>query len=380
VPAFTTVGNPAQGKQTSVHRGHLELKEISVQDQMFSVRTASGMRTISAADGYTLPHEHVLIDNRIWWRGEGDRNVLDPEGVDLANMLEEVVRAPEQTARENLVLCDWYVAAKELRLASKTGCQLVVELTSGGLDPHPDLAKRAADLAGIEMVLGVGRYIADSLSDVERQLSVEQLSDQWLRDCALGVSGSKPGIIGEIGTGRTIEEVEKKSLKAAARVQVATGLAINVHLHPYARQGLAALQILEDAGADLSKVALSHCDGVLSGDWLLQLLERGCYVEFDFFGTSPDQAFEESAYPSDIERIAMLSELCERGWGRRLLLSQDICHRDSLVANGGTGYGHLGTTVRPLLEESIGHEMTQQIMAENPLRLLHLGVPPGGEV
>ena len=45
------------------------------------------------------------------------------------------------------------------------------------------------------------------------------------------------------------------------------------------------LDVLEAAGADLSRTVMSHIDRtVFSDDALLQLAKRGCYLEYDLFG------------------------------------------------------------------------------------------------
>lgn len=338
----------------------------------YQVRTARGTKTLVPSGGHTLPHEHIIVDVRVWWTGEGDWQALDPPGVDPPALPDEVVRAPEATSRENMVLNDWYVGAKELRLARDSGCQLLVDVTTQGLDPRPDLAVRAADLAGLDVVVSVGRYLDDALSDEDREVPVEELTERWVRQAAKGVAGYVPGMIGEIGTGPVITGPEVISLRAAARAQQATGLPINVHVHPYARKALEALKILADEGADLSRVAVSHCDGELDADWLLRVLETSCYVEMDLFGTGPTRLIQGRGFPSDQDRIRMLHQLCDRGWSHRLLLSQDICHRNSLTRYGGWGYGHIGHSIAPMLAEELGARTAEELLAVNPLRLLDM--------
>jgi len=319
--------------------------------------------------GYVLPHEHIVLDARVWWEGPGDWNDLDPldgAGLDTAR----IARFPQAVVRENMVLSDWYVAAQELRLARAAGCQLVADLTVHGLDPHRTLAVRAADLAGLDVVLGVGRYLDPTLSDQDRATTPEQLVDEWIAQVEEGWEGLLPGIIGEIGTSETITPSEETSLRAAARVQLASGLAINVHVHPYARQALAAIRLLDQEGADLARVAISHCDGDLDLDWLRRLLATGVYVEMDMFGTGPERIVAGRGYPSDSERVETAVALCAEGFSTRLLFSHDICHRNSLHRNGGWGYDHIPRTIVPALRERLGDPLAEQLTSLNALRLL----------
>lgn len=337
----------------------------------YTVITSHGRKVFSDSSGYVLPHEHVLLDMRVWWEGEGSWSELDDSDESVGiEMLDQLRKRPVSTLRENLVLGDWYLAAKELRLARDTGCNLVVDLTTQGLDPLPHLARKAADLAGLDLVVPVGRYLSEALPPAERDRTVEELENDWLQGIEQGIDGCSVGIIGEIGTGAEVSPSEKRALQAAARVQERSGLAINVHLHPYARRGLEVLKILEDSGADLSQVALSHCDGEIEISWLDELLQRGCYVEFDLFGTNPEWEIAGKGFASDAQRVDALEDLCSSGYENRLLLSHDICTRAALRRYGGWGYAHLATWVFEVLDERLGKRTRQKLSASNPLTLI----------
>ncbi len=337
----------------------------------YRVITAHGSKDFSPDTGYVLPHEHILIDMRVYWGGEGTPHDLDDvEETMSPELSDELRRWPQRTTRENLVLSDWYMAAEELRLAQNTGCQLVVDLTTTGLSPLPALARKAADLAGLDLVVPVGHYLHGALTAEDRERSVDDLERSWQSIIEQGFDGCAVGIIGEIGTSAEIAEPEQRALHAAARVQQRSGLSINVHLHPYARRGLEALAILEQAGADLSRVALSHCDGDVDVAWLKQLLARGCYVEFDLFGTGPDWHVEGKGFSTDEQRVDALDDLCTAGYSNRLLLSHDICMRNSLRHYGGWGYAYLGQRVFPVLDARLGPAVRRQLTAVNPLDLL----------
>jgi phosphotriesterase-related protein len=304
----------------------------------------------------------------VWWEGPGDWRVLDERGVNPEPA--DVARRPQAVNRENLVLSDWYLAAKELRAARDSGCQLLVDLTVDGLRPNVRQVAEAARLAGLPIVFSVGRYLAGTLDAQETLRSAEELAGCWVHRIRDGFEGIVPGVIGEIGTGAELAPAERISLQAAALAQQETGLPINVHVHPYARRALQVLEILTQAGADLSRVAVSHCDGELDLPWLASVLRTGCFVEMDQFGTGPNRLIEGRGYPSDEQRVAAIVALCEAGFSDRLLLSHDICMRSSLQRFGGWGYGHLGSTVRPRLVSALGEHASQQLLADNPLRFL----------
>jgi phosphotriesterase-related protein len=337
----------------------------------FRVRTAAGDRVLDPDAGYTLPHEHLVCDLRARWWGEGDAWALDPPGSRVAmEALDELRHRPQATIRENLVLSDWYLAATELRHVRDTGGGLVVDVTVEGLFPEPRLSRRAAELAGLHAVVALGRYLPASLSPAERDEPVESLVDRWTGQAENGVDGCAIGVIGELGVGPDLSDVERRTLVAGGRVAVATGLAVNVHVEPGSSRVHEALDILAETGADLGRVAVSHVDAAPDTAALARLLDRGCYAEFDLFGRAPAYRFGGRYSADDETRVDVLCELADRGYADRLLLSQDICMRHALLHYGGYGYAHLARHVLPVLTERLGAAAVRQMTCVNPLRFL----------
>lgn len=346
----------------------------------YRVRTARGPMEFSPATGHVLPHEHVIIDSRIWWEGPGDWSDLDDPGVLSSTTWDELAEQPQALVRENMLLSDWYLGAKELRLAGSHGLELLVDLTVLGCGPSIGMAVRAADLAGIDIVISVGRYLDPTLTGGEAEIGVTELAERWVRQIAEGVDGFPPGIIGEIGTSAEITDTERISLQAAAHAGQRTGLPINIHVHPFAKRAAEAIEVIERAGADLSRVAISHLDCEIDAPQLKDLLRRGVYIEMDNFGTSRTRKVAGIGYPNDSERLDLIEVLLDEGFGQQLLLSHDINHRNSLRTNGGWGYAHIGERIIPALTERFGPDTCQLLVAENPLRLLHTTDSVPGQV
>ncbi len=146
------------------------------------------------------------------------------------------------------------------------------------------------------------------------------------------------GVIGEIGVSWPMTPFEERSLIAGAIAQQRTGAMINVHpgRHPEACGQIC--DVLERAGADLSRVVLSHMDRTYSEDVEgVVALARRCIVEYDFFG------IETSNYwmgvvdlPNDWMRLRALRRLFEAGLGDRVCISHDICTRTRLCRTAAT--------------------------------------------
>jgi phosphotriesterase-related protein len=345
----------------------------------YRVRTARGVREFRPEGGVVLPHEHVIVDSRVWWEGEGDWRDFDAQELVDATGWPAQHSHPQSTLRQNLLLSDWYLGARELRLAKDAGTQLVVDLTVLGSGPNAELAVRAAELAGIDLVISSGRYLEPALPASEHAVSEDELVERWLAQIADGypVPGGTgdalmPGVIGEIGTSWDITDVEATSLRAAGRVQAATGMPFNIHVHPFAKKALQAIGIAEKAGADPSRIAISHLDCEIDLPQLEDIMRAGAFVEMDNFGTGRSRFVNGDAYPDDAERLDAIEHFLAGGFGPQLLLSHDINHRNSLVTNGGWGYRHLAHTVRPLLADRFGEQTALQLTAHNPLAFLHV--------
>ena len=181
----------------------------------------------------------------------------------------------------------------------------------------------------------------------------------------------RAGLLGELGTMSPIRPFEERQLQAAARVQRKTGVGLNVHPAIWAHEHLRIIEILDEAGADLTRVAISHCDQLVEPDWHRQMAERGVLLCFDTFGAEFEYEGDRSREPRDAERIDCLMRLLDDGRASQLLLSHDICSRLQLHRYGGPGYDHVPTTIADRLRTAGAsqHDLDLMLVA-NPRRLL----------
>jgi len=243
--------------------------------------------------GTTLSHEHLLFDLRALWE------VPPPERAHLADAdptLEnraEIVRDLYHS-RPTLVLDDPTVAAEEASRFTAVGGSSIVDVTTIGLAPQPEVLRAIATATGLHVVAGAGYYRAKTLPPEALDKSVDVLADElqgWLLEGMYGTT-VRAGLLGELGTASPIRPFEERQLRAAARVQRATGAAINVHPDLWSHEHLRILDILEEAGADLSRVALSHCDQLVEPAWHARIAERGVMLDFDTFGLIVSQSID----------------------------------------------------------------------------------------
>lgn len=320
--------------------------------------------------GLTLPHEHVLCDlTPLALRDPG----VPEAAIALANRHAVEYRPLEYKGNHRLTLRD--VARGEIAAFGAAGGGTVVDLTTGGIAPDPAGLAEIARATGVHLILGAGFYTADFVDPETRDRPVEWLEDSILAQLTEGAWGTdiRCGLIGEIGCSWPLAEFERRSLRAAARAQRRTGVAINVHPGRDPRAPHEILDVLDGAGADIARVAISHIDRTyFDYPSIAALAERGCWIEFDFFGIETSNYwFGPADLPSDWMRLRYIRRLLADGYGSKLLLSHDICTRTRLAAYGGHGYAHLIANVAGLMRErGFTEAEVSGLMRDNPRRFL----------
>jgi phosphotriesterase-related protein len=336
------------------------------------VQTVSG--PISPNElGISLVHEHLLIDLQCLFAPPRDpqRKHLVDKFV-TRDLRDELVSDPYQS-KDNLVLSDAKLAARELEYFSLLGGRTVIDLTSRNIGPFPKQLREIANDTGLNIIASTGFYVEKAHPKWIEEAAVEKIEEFMLKEIVEGIDNTdvRAGIIGELGSSVPLHPNELKVMSAAARVQKSTGLAINIHLSIFGREGHNVLTFLESEGASLDRVVLSHVDESRDLDYVRSLAERGVYIELDTFGS--EFAFSERGErePTDWERVDMLVELVEAGLEERILISQDVCNKIHLIEFGGYGYGHILKAIVPRLrKQDIDDSLIEQILIKNPARML----------
>ncbi len=320
--------------------------------------------------GFTLPHEHTQC--RLW---------TIPERFDYW----------ELTPDEDLIVA-------ELERFRAAGGTCLADVTMPGIGRDPAWLRRIATRTGLHVVMGTGwyrqpYYPPEALID---RRSVEELADVMIREFEEGIPADlggwpvagvpgraaegaadgdradpaesvRPGIIGEIGVHKPwVSAQEERVFRACARASRATGMAVTTHavMSPV---GLRELDILEDAGADPSRVVIGHSDSYPKLDHWLAIAARGASIECDFLG----MAFTVMERKGEPRVVELILRMLERGYGDRVFLSQDVCDNSQLVFYGGNGYTYLQETFLPRLRErGVSEAEIERITVDNPRRIL----------
>ncbi|MBR5586433.1 MAG: hypothetical protein IKW02_00560, partial [Clostridia bacterium] len=184
------------------------------------------------------------------------------------------------------------------------------------------------------------------------------------------------GVIGEIGISEIFDDKERRVLRAAAIAHKKTGAGVLVHINPWTTNGVEAMEILLEKGVSPDRIAISHIDVEDREDYVLSMLEKGVYVEFDNFGKEyfVDMEARRDGYGcfvTDVQRIEFLKTLISKGYLNQILLSCDVCLKTLLRTYGGWGYDHVLVNIVPMMKEfGISDADIDTMLRKNPADFL----------
>jgi len=335
--------------------------------------------------GITLPHEHLLLDLRSQYAEPADPELRRLGLRPVCAETVETVRRDPYALRDNLLLDDVECAVTEVERFRDAGGRTIVECTSRGLSPRPDDLATISRRTGVHVIAGCGYYTQDTHPSDMADRPVEQIADEMVRDLTEGIGGNdiraggpgvRAGVIGELGTSKTILPQETKVLRAAARAFAQVPRAIYVHTYPWSREGVAAARVLIDDGVDPARIVICHIDVTFDMAYLRELLDLGVFIEFDDFGKEfepdvPEGGFAGGRFATDGERVRVVARYLEWGFGAQLLVTNDICLKCMLHAHGGAGYTHILDDVVPMMRAAgIAQADIERLLVENPRRVL----------
>jgi phosphotriesterase-related protein len=351
--------------------------------------------TVSADSiGITLPHEHLVAD--VGLALDGDDRVLPADRSQLSvtarRRLKEPVTLsnlwwlrgfpqPQGLSLDNYRLDDPDVVTSEVARFTDMGGGTIVDVSNFGLGRDPEALRRIANRTDVTVVAGTGHYIRSAHPVDMNERSVDEIAARMRRDIEHGIDNTavRAGVIGEIGTSAGYESHpnERKSVRAAAAAQQETGALVTLHAPFFDKEAHTILDDLEDAGADLSNVAVGHLDGTIRDDdgfdYHGSLADRNVYLEFDCFGKSGYRPSFDRSWPLDEDRVEHIRRLFDAGYADQILVSQDVFKKSELTAYGGHGYANVLRSVVPLLRaRDFSVTDIDRLLVDNPAVALSL--------
>lgn len=321
--------------------------------------------------GVASSHEHILIDMRGCVEITGNERECFKDKISSSNRCE--VSSDPYAILDNALLDEKDAAVDELAYFREWGGKTIVDCTPDEIGRNPAALKEISQKTGVNIIMGCGHYYHMAHFDYVKEASVETLCEEMMNDITKGVgdTGIKSGVIGEIGTSAKVTDDEKKVLKAAGIVGAQTGKGIHIHTDLYTENGFEIIDILTKEGVSPEKICIDHIDVMLRYDYVCDLLKRGVYVEFDNFGKE-FYVSKSRRFAYDLERVELLKKLIEKGYGKKILVCNDICLKTMWKKYGGTGYAHILRNVKKMaLDFGVEEKDYMNILTENVWNFLN---------
>ena len=331
--------------------------------------------------GVTLTHEHLLVDLSVVYRqpdtASGKGFYDQPVSVEIVGRIRHYARPNKDDAQ----LFDVPTAIDEVMLYKQYGGDSIVDATSIGIARDPVGLSRISQATGVNIIMGASYYVDPAHPSDMDSRNENEIVEQIVRDVTEGVDGTgiKSGVIGEIGCSWPLTNNERKVLRASAKAQRLTGAPVLIHPGRDETSPMEIITVLGEAGADLNRVIMGHLDRtVFLHDTLAKIGEAGCYMEWDLFGN------ENSHYglnphidmPSDAKRMDDIAWIASQGYGRKVVIAHDICHKHRLEKYGGHGYYYiLGNVVPRMRTRGFSEEAIDNILVNNPRDALTFAEP-----
>ena len=260
--------------------------------------------------------------------------------------------------------------AKILRRVRESGMDSVVDHTTFDIGRDPHLLAEVSRRSGVQIVATTGVWV--NVPRFFDTTTAEEMADLFTSDIEDGMAGTdiRAGIVKACLDVVEPTPLDLKAIEAAAMVQQRTGVAITTHTSARTQSGRIMLEHLADKGADLSRVLVGHVGDTTDLDYLVSLLETGCFIGLDRFGVQ--------AILADEDRITTVAELVRRGWTAQLLLSQDASCWSGWRTAAQRQEQHpeweltrLATVILPaLLDAGVTQRDIDVMTIDNPRRLL----------
>jgi len=235
----------------------LKFKDESTIYEERNIMTVNGK--VNSTDlGFTLSHEHILVD----FIGADN---YDPKRWNH----DDVIRVVKPYLEE----------IKEL------GCHSLIECTPEYIGRDPELLKKISDQTGMIFLTNTGFYgAADDKYMPKKAYEMESrsLAELWIKDSESGINGSgiKPGFM-KIGVAPTpLSELHQKIVRAAGLTHLETGLSIASHTGP-AIPAFEEMELLQSLGIAPEAFIWVHAQNENDGSLRLKAAKMGAWVSID---------------------------------------------------------------------------------------------------
>ncbi len=257
----------------------------------------------TASLGFTLMHEHIIVAAAGVFRDYPEL---------LGTNLMEGVRDYHELLRTNLM----EGVVDDLKKAKEGGVDTIVDATTLDLGRDIGLLAEASRQSGVNIITCSGWWL-----DTPRcfaGVSADQLAEVFTREIEEGISGTniKAGILKSASDIAGVTQEAEIILSAVARAHHKTGVPIMLHSYSPGQVGRRQLAVLKEDGVDLKRVKVDHSSDTTDVEYLIWLLEQGCYLGLERYPGRHSTA-------SPLARTKTMKALIDAGYAGRLCPSHD---------------------------------------------------------
>lgn len=293
-------------------------------------------------------------------------------GVTLSH--EHVLAVSGNEARHYPWRFDWDAtrarSVRELSEAKAGGVDTMIDLTTPDLGRDVNFIADVARESGMNVVVCTGMW-----RDIPRsfwQRDPDVIADIFVREIEVGIedTGIRAGAIKVANDMEGVTPEAELVLRGAARALKRTGCPISTHHWAPKEVGRRQVEIFQEEGAPMDRIAIGHSADSTDVDYLEDLLNTGVYLSMDRYPGSGDR-------PGWEQRNATVKALIDRGWAERIMLGHDHAPGPVLVGSEArqsdepTRYLFVSTVALPALRDAgVPEETIDLMMREVPRRFL----------
>lgn len=264
----------------------------------------------------------------------------------------------------DFALNDELKSAEELARWSAAGGRTLVEMTAPDFGRNIEAVRRiAARVPQVHVLVTTGFnrpwYMGRWVYELDEGEAVRRIVREITE--GIGVTGVRAAVIKAGTEYNTLDEPGRKLLRIAAAAYRDTGLPLITHTTA-GTMGPEQVAYLGEHGVPPSRVCVSHMDRLLDFDVHAGLARADAYLGYDCPG--------KAKYGPDGARIALIHRMVEFGYGRQILLGNDLGRPSYWVSyGGGPGLDFVLTRFVPRMREAgISQDAIDDLLVHNPRR------------
>ena len=203
--------------------------------------------------------------------------------------------------------------------AREAGVQTIVDATPFDLGRDVELLAEVSAASGVKIIAATGHWLAPSPFMGNR--TVAELAELFIADLTTGADGTtiRCGVM-KVASEEAITDFDRRVLEAVAIAHRETAAPIITHAAARNRIGEAQAAIFDDLGVPSDRVVIGHSDDTFDIGYLTGLASRGYIIGMDRI---PCGALPEYGGRTVEDRIAMITDLIDLGFGDRVVVAHD---------------------------------------------------------